>query len=250
MTQDTTVVVGDRFTEFLSTRGTISASELSERLRAGEVAPGTVIVAGQGIPAAQREELDLLAGPAGADVRFAGSGAPTAGRWLTHKHVEKNEMITAPERAGENRFVAALLVDAHADTLEDHLTGHHIPGIALTEAARQTWTAVTERFFLGETSPKVRFVLGSFSSTFHRYVFPLPATVEYTLLDRTQNAMEQVFCCRVAVRQNDAVAAEIDAEYRVIDERISARQEAMAARAAVSAELARHAREGADAVAP
>ncbi|MFC4565151.1 AfsA-related hotdog domain-containing protein [Nocardiopsis mangrovi] len=249
MAHDTLVVVGDRFEEFLGTRGTVSVSALSERLRSGDVPPGSVVVAGQGMSAAQRHELERLAGPDGPDVRITGGGARSAGRRLTHKHVPKNEMITAPERAGENRFVAALLVDEHADTLEDHLTGLHIPGIALTEAARQTWTAVTERFFLGEASPKVRFVLSSFSSTFHRYVFPLPATVEYALLQRTDNAMEQVFRCLVTVRQNNAVAAEIEAEYRVIDERICAKQEAMAARASVGAALSRHTREGVDAAA-
>ncbi|PRY01023.1 AfsA-related hotdog domain-containing protein [Allonocardiopsis opalescens] len=237
MTTSTTtlIVVGDRFEEFLANRGTVAASELTARLRAGELEPGTVLVVGQGLSIEERAELAALVA-ADPSVRLAGGElAEPAGRPLTHKHDPRNGMIAPPVRAGEDRFTAELLIDQYNEILADHLTGQHIPGIALTEAARQTWTAVTEQFYLDADAPRTRFVLGTITSAFHRFVFPLPATVEYRLVRRERTAVDEVFHCVVTVNQGGHVAAEITADYRVIPERFSAKQEALAARSAVAA---------------
>ena len=242
MPQDPVIVVGDRFEEFLTNRGTIPASTLIKELESGTVEPGTVIIVGQGLSLAQRDALESLVEQKAPEIRFAGGVMPRpAGRDLTHKHHLKNAMITPPTRVDDTRFVAELVIDEHNEILEDHLTGQHIPGVALTEAARQTWTAVTEKFLLDDPQTRTRFVLGWIRSTYHRFVFPLPATVEYTLLRRESAKVQETLECLVSIRQNDTVAAEIEAQYLVIPEKFSAKQEAMAARATVTALLSQQA---------
>jgi hypothetical protein len=232
------VVVGDRFAPLLGSRGVIGASELIARLRAGDLPPSLPIVVGQGIPLGRLEELGALLENRGGRISTDCTIPVRADRWLTHKHDLKNVMIGRPERLPDGRFVVDLVVDERNEMLEDHLTGQHIPAIALTEAARQTWTAVTTANYL-EGKDDVRFLVSSVASSFHRYVFPLPATLCYELLSRTATAVGQTFECRVTVLQGGELAATIDAGYRTIWEPLCARQEAMAARQAMVDGLSR-----------
>jgi hypothetical protein len=207
---DQLVVVGDRFAEFLNHPGTIAASQLSGR-------ETTVLVAGQGLSA------EVLAGLA----------APTPVRQeLTHKRLAKNVMIGEPHTVDDG-YAAPLLLDERCETLEDHLTGQHIPAVALTEAARQTWTAVTELYF--PTGPRpTRFVIDELSSRFHSFVFPLPATLVYRVLEHERDPVQQRFHATVTVRQAGTDAAEFDVRFRVVLEKIGVKQEFLAARQALA----------------
>ncbi|MGH3917536.1 MAG: AfsA-related hotdog domain-containing protein [Pseudonocardiaceae bacterium] len=231
------VVVGDRFEAFLANRGTISASALLSRLRDHSEPRTLSVVIGQGLAAEQLSEVAQLIDSNPHAVAVGGVPAFVE-QGLTHKHDPKNVMIGTPERVATDRFVADLLIDERTEVLADHLTGQHIPAITLMEAARQTWTAVTEMFFLADT-PQQRFVITSMRSAFHKYVFPLPATVEYRLVGRQESAVGQVFECCIGVYQADVLAAQIEAEYRLIPEAFSEKHESMAARQAVVSQLNR-----------
>jgi hypothetical protein len=231
------VVVGDRFENFLANRRTISASALLWRLGAGDVPQNLSIVVGQGLTAEQLDKLRHLIERANATVSVAGGIPAYSERGLTHKHEPRNVMVSMPMRVADDQFVADLVIDERAAVLDDHLTGQHIPGVALVEAARQTWTAVTEKFLL-EGTTKTRFVINTMRSAFHRFVFPLPATVRYQLLARQDSAVQQVFRCLITVHQGDALAAEVEAEYRVIPDVFSRKQESLAARQAVLRQIA------------
>lgn len=236
MRHDALVVVGDRFKAFLANRGTISASALLRQLRDRDEPRTLSVVIGQGLMAEQLSKVEQLI-ESDPHANLVGGVPAFAVQGLTHKHNPKNVMIGTPVQVAADRFVADLLIDERTEVLEDHLTGQHIPAITLMEAARQTWTAVTEMFFLADTPPQQRFVISSIQSIFHRYVFPLPATVEYRLVRRQENAVGQVFACWVGVYQADALATQVEAEYRVIPEVLSTKQESMAARQAVAHQL-------------
>ncbi|WP_051386150.1 AfsA-related hotdog domain-containing protein [Actinokineospora inagensis] len=217
------VVVGDRFAEFLANRDTVSVSTY---LAGGEYADRPVVV-GQGL---SDDELTRLAAHA---VAAVGVEVPRrVEKSLTHKREDRNVMIGPPRQVDAVTFTADLLVDQANETLEDHLTGQHIPAVALIEAARQTWTAVSERFLL-DGSVKTRFVVGSVRSRFLRFVFPLPAIVRQRVVERTRTPVDEVFEVLLTVEQGGLVAAEIEAQYRVVPETFSAKQEALAARQAV-----------------
>ncbi len=143
-------------------------------------------------------------------------------------------MVSAPVREGEGRFALDLVVDAGTETMQDHITGQHVPAIALLEAARQAWTAVTEEHLLTNGDGATRFVIVSVHAEFGRYVFPLPARLRYELIDHRRDALGEAFRCRIAVVQGGAEATVVEAEYRVVPETISDKQESMAARRALT----------------
>lgn len=219
MSSDGLIVVGDRFEEFLANRTTVGASALL----AGDVDPAPGLVVGQGL-----SDEQLAALPA-APSRVA--------KELTHKRDPRNVMVGPPQRLADDEFVADLVVHEHNEVLEDHLTGQHIPAIALMEAARQLWTVVTEQFLLAEPGGG-RFVVITMGGQFQRYVFPLPTTMHFRVVGREASPVGEMFRTRTTFRQNDADTAIVESEYRVVPERMAAKQESMAARQAIKACLA------------
>ncbi|MEV5600345.1 AfsA-related hotdog domain-containing protein [Streptomyces sp. NPDC052299] len=248
MSHEALIAVGDRFEDFLANRGTVPVSELLARLRAGELTESLSVSIGQGLSAGQLAEIRALAEAHGPALSLGKGGVPEpADQRLTHKHDAKNVLIGPVGQTGEKRFVADLVIDERVEVLEDHLTGQHIPAITLLEAARQMWTVVTEQFFV--TGPeKTRFVIGSVNSEFHSFVFPLPATAQYELLEHTRGPVGSVFRCRIGFHHGEKLASVVEAEYRVIPERFSVKQEKLAARQAVVSELTRLREQSAPAV--
>jgi hypothetical protein len=236
MLDDTLLVVGDRFEEFLTNRRTISASALLWALRTGNFPDHMTIVVGQGLTEPQRGALRDLVGRAEKPIQVAGGLPERAEQRQTHKHDPRNILIGDPVRIDDVHFVADLVLDQDVEVLADHLTGQHIPAVTLTEAARQMWTAVTERFFADGAA---RFVIASVNGTFHRFVFPLPTQLRYELRAHTTSVVDELFHCVVGVHQLGNVCAEIEARYRLIPETVARKQEAMAARQGVAHELAR-----------
>lgn len=221
------IAVGDRFEEFLGNNGTAPVTTLLDELRSGALPPTAEIVVGQGLSAAQLRELR--------DLTTAEVPLPVERR-LTHKHDEKNVLIGDLRQTGPDTYAAPLLLDERVEVLEDHLTGQHIPAVTLLEAARQTWTVAIEQHVLTDEAP-TRFVIGSIRSTFHSFVFPLPATVEFRLTGHRSSPVGASVDCLLTVRQGERAAAEFEVNIRVIPQAVAVKQEAMAARQAVRAAL-------------
>jgi len=215
MGTDRLVVVGDRFEEFLANPGTIAAS----RLRADELGERE-LVAGQGLSGRLLAEL----------AKHWDVPVP-ARRELTHKRSAENVLIGEPSPV-DGVWTAPLVLDERNEVLADHITGQHVPAVALIEAARQMWTAVTELRYPPD-GPS-RFVIEQLRSRFDTFVFPLPATVRYRLIAHEQGPVGQRFHASLAISQRGVVAAEFDVNYRVIAGKLSAKQEAMAARQALT----------------
>ncbi|MEV3938067.1 AfsA-related hotdog domain-containing protein [Glycomyces sp. NPDC049804] len=223
------MVVGDRFEEFLTHPGTIGVSAMLEFLRIGAGDGPPKITVGQGLTGEQLAELDKFAETGRCVLSTQDHVPQPVERAVTHKVYEKNVLIGDLERVGEGRYRTPLVLDERVEVLEDHLTGLHIPAVTLLEAARQTWTAVTERYLI-EPEPKSRFVISHVNSTFLNFVFPIPAQLEYRLRSKEKGPVGHVIAFTVEIQQTGRIAARFEAEIRVIPERFAEKQEAMAAR--------------------
>jgi hypothetical protein len=100
---------------------------------------------------------------------------PRASHQSTHKHVPTNIAISEPVARGDGGYEASLLLDERSADVSDHLTGHHIPGMLVAEAARQMMIAVVERFYLPvRRRAPVRFITHEMSLAYHDFMAPLP----------------------------------------------------------------------------
>jgi hypothetical protein len=210
----TSVVVDDRFTSYDRLPGAVTyGTFLSSH-------PSDDVTLGLGVPHEAYSGTDPQA-------------PHLATQAQTHKRLEKNVMVTNPTQVGASTYEAELRIDPGNDLLADHLTGLHIPGMAVLEAARQMWTAVTETYLRGEGRPDVRFVIREVRQQFHHYVFPLPTTVRYTLVSSDVEPVATTYTARIEFIQNEQITSTVTGTYSVIDQAICAKQETMAVRVAL-----------------
>jgi hypothetical protein len=93
---------------------------------------------------------------------------------LIHKHNPDNAMITVPTQANDSRYIAALTLNDGCAEMSDHVTGQHIQGTVLLEAARQMMMASVEiHAFTPEQRGQYSYVLNELMINYFQYAFPI-----------------------------------------------------------------------------
>lgn len=236
-------VVGDRFTGFSreNPEEVVTLSRL-ERMLGDDTLQGNVtILIGQGLPdeGIRRLRERSRHTPHGTHVTLEpGPGAlERASSRLTHKQLERNIMITVPETVVEGeRYVSSLLLDDRCAEMSDHVTGQHLQGMLLLEAARQMAVAVTERFFLKDPGGRSHsFVLNQLEATYHSFGFPLGMGVEYHLLNHKVGKRGSLsFEAKACFVQGGELLTEVRMRGAVYDAALIGRREAEKARQAIA----------------
>lgn len=229
MQPNVVIVVGDRFSNFAANSGVVRLCDFLPTLDKDDAPLANTILIGQGLSDPEICDMRRRIAERRPEARIIGDTEMRASRELTHKNMSKNIMISLPVALGDGFYHAELAIDDSNEVMEDHQTGQHIQGMALMEAARQMWTAVTERYLQPESTGR-RFVIDVVNTTFLRFVFPVGGYIRYRLMNKTVSVVETVYDCQIEIAQGDATRATIEARYRVIDERVGEKQEALAAR--------------------
>lgn len=129
---------------------------------------------------------------------------------LTHKRLSKNTMISNPQMMNENTYESLLMLDDRCAEMSDHVTGMHIQGMVLLEAARQMTMAVTEKYFLTkEQKNKMSFVTRSMEVDFKQFIFPLGVKIQYQIVKMRGIAPNQQFDVTIKFIQNGIVGTEL-----------------------------------------
>lgn len=175
------IVVGDRFSGFASTEHVVQQSHMGHELERRQGEP-TAVVAGQGLTRAAIREIDGLFSqfPGTYWLETESFGLASAPENLCHKTRPENRLASQPHRMSDQHMQLDLLVHNSNELMLDHLTGQHIQGMVLVEAARQSFLAVTEQFH-AEDDERYYFVINRMDTRFHSFVFPLGATIDYQI---------------------------------------------------------------------
>ncbi len=233
-------VVGERFTGFaIENPEVITLPELERMLLREELPSDVTLIVGQGIPDERLRQLQASIErlPASRRVTLVtGPNAPErAEPRLVHKHLEHNIMISAPEQVVEGeRYVSRLVLDDRCAEMSDHVTGQHLQGMVLVEAARQMVLAVTERYFLRDPGTRY-FVMNQLDATYHAFGFPLGMDVEYHGVSRTEGRGGSLTCeARVCFIQGGELLTEMKTRFGVYDTAFMRGVEAKKARQAIA----------------
>jgi hypothetical protein len=138
---------------------------------------------------------------------------------LTHKHKDFNTMISDPLKKDADVYHSVLLLDERCAELSDHVTGKHIQGMVLIEAARQVVIAVLEKYFFTKLGArKVKLVMDSFDCSFSNYVFPFAINIRLKITEsKSRDGVNGSHRCSVEFIQNGKVVAEIKRKVSVFD---------------------------------
>ncbi|WDE11566.1 AfsA-related hotdog domain-containing protein [Thalassomonas haliotis] len=187
MNTENMIIVGDKFDCFADNDGVLTASEALHILRNNLLSDKKIrFKLGQGLNDTQVSLLVKTAKDAGLANLLEFGETVKSGRSYVHKHQERNSMLTLPKRISESKFVVDVMIDDDCDEMGDHVTGHHVQGMVITEAARQAFLAITEAFFLKDNDFSSYFVINSLNTQYLNFVFPLPITIEYEIIEHKE----------------------------------------------------------------
>ncbi|MDP9525301.1 AfsA-related hotdog domain-containing protein [Pseudomonas protegens] len=242
------VVVASQFEQFAQQDNVITYDELLEGLRLGSAGSsliGKKLIAGQGLSSLDMEEAYQTALKLGLSEEFehwyVWMNSPPAGQQLSHKRKIENVLITVPEQREDGTFVANLLLPAGNELMLDHLTGQHVQGMVLTEACRQMFLAVTERFCLEHYEPKNRyFVINEMNLRYLAFAFPLPAEIRYRVIEQKQKGAGRVYIhAQLEVWQSDQPVSAMEVKFVVMDANVLVQREARLASDAIASQVER-----------
>lgn len=241
---DIVVLVGDRFSSFALLDGAVSVSKLAahfDNAPSNDALPSCVVV-GQGVSDSWLAYLEARAAERGADVSFVGERrvADRPGRHVCHKWQRRNVVITRPVPAGPNVYEMQLSIDDDCEIMSDHVTGHHVQGMVLVEAARQAFLTVTEAYLLESDEPHY-FVIDKLNASFQRFIFPVHVDIRFELqtVDRSRSDRVRAEAV-VRFMHCDELACQIDVAYTAIEDRKLSPREEQLARAALQHQLQAH----------
>ncbi|OWK25029.1 hypothetical protein AJ87_14840 [Rhizobium yanglingense] len=139
--------------------------------------------------------------------------SPRAVKRLAHKNNSENILVSYPLQIDEDRFSLEMLLDQSCEFFLDHMTGCHIQGMALVEAARQSFLAVTQEFYLRDTTEPYYFVIKSINSRFLSFAFPLRTAIDYRVLSYRPKEGRHAFDIAIQILQADEICAEFDISF-------------------------------------
>jgi hypothetical protein len=232
-------LVGERFATFAANEDVTTVNRFIGNVRSGlydDLPQPVRLAVGQGVDASDWEVVATELTRRGLLARFRLPAVPVmVNTKLVHKRSPENVMLADARRRGPLRMAARLCLSDMNELVQDHVTGQHVAGMVLIEAARQLMQLTNHELVVDDDAHA--FVLCSLSASFEGYVFPLGVDLECALtrLDTSKPA-RQDYTAEVVISQGGRGQATIRSEYQIVRTRSLARQEAMLAAKSVIAE--------------
>lgn len=141
---------------------------------------------------------------------------------ITHKRRAKNVMVSIPRMLSNYQYKSELLVDERCYEMKDHLTGWHIQGAVLIEAARQMVIAVSEKFLLSSCKKNsYKFLLSNLTANFKAYTYPFEVDIVCNILDiKARLPHNSSMKMKLTFIQNNFETFNIELEQHIIDKDI------------------------------
>ncbi len=139
----------------------------------------------------------------------------------THKHENYNVAISKVIDNGNGTYSSALMIDDINAELSDHLTGQHISGMMIVEAARQMSIATAEKFYVNPLArKKVNFLTNRMNVTYHDLILPVQTEVLcIPVILKRSGPINFRFTVNIHFRQRKKILATLEFDTSVIDAR-------------------------------
>lgn len=200
-------IVGDDYEKFTKYHpNTVTASKFIELSHVYKEVSDLKIEIGQGIAFSQYDiiikDFSNIISEDSKNNNFENMSA------LTHKSIHENVLLSNMKKVRDERYVYNLRSFAQSDRLSDHVTGIHVGGMLIIEAARQAGTASIEHEYLSEDSNS-SLVLSTLDSEFFSYAFPLQMQIDVKMSSKQSENRSPQITLKINICQNYSKIATI-----------------------------------------
>lgn len=220
-------VVGDKLKSFARQTGMMSVSDLEKFVTSNEslksVDKSLEVIIGQGVSESKITQIHRIINASQFNnkivIKAVANTRKRTSKKLAHKRLNKNTMVSDPIKVDESIYESFLMLDDRCAEMSDHVTGQHLQGMIMIEAARQLTLVVTEKFFLtDEKRCSMAFLTNTLETKFHNFVFPTEVKIRYKILERRGLAnSNQVFKVSIEFIQNGQIGAEVIYKFSVFE---------------------------------
>ncbi len=222
------LVVGDQFEDFAKYDSVVTLSQLRSGVDGADRAQ---ILIGQGLSHDEVSALEGVDTPSKCPLVFE-CRDELAPLQLTHKHDMRHVIVTHPRALGNSVYVSQLAVNEIMDRLLDHITGGHVSGMMLIEAARQAGIAAAEmEYDLASKADSTTFVWTGLQVDFSRFAFPVPTSLKISFAEEEDSHPgKPKYVSKMVFEQDSVVITEMYMHFRLMPTRAMASIEARSAR--------------------
>ena len=241
MSKPVVFLVGDAYERFAQNPNVMTLRDLRERVASSDARLADVrVVVGQGM---RHEDAACPCDPeaarrAGIELEGAEPPAPLS---ITHKRDPASVLVSSPTKLRPHTYAVDLLLNDRLDRLVDHVTGQHVSGMVLLEAARQAGIACVELEYLAGRPEPHGFVWNGMRVNFTRFVFPLPTRINVSFRELPAEGRSQPkYVADMEISQGGQCVCELEMSFGLLPTSVLDSLEVKAARRALesSRELA------------
>lgn len=201
-------VVTDKYQEFSSHDEIITVSELFDILSSTnkEFDEDIIYISGQGISQSHCTKIREMinSNKYSNKITFIESNNNIIDKKHVHKHKPENVLISTPLKSDLDTFTSMLHIDDNCAETSDHITGQHIQGMVLMEAARQMFIGVTEMYYKSNSDINYYYIFNEIETNFNSFTFPIPVNIVYkTIEHRTSSSGNMEFRVSIDFFQNE-----------------------------------------------
>ncbi len=216
-------IVGDKFEHFSKHEGVYTFTSFINLLSDSEKKfKCDFLVLGQGLDIEEKNILKAL-------VKHAEIGCiqepiePLASTTISHKHQVKNIMISEPFYIeSKNSYKSCLVLNDDCAEMSDHVTGQHIQGMVLTEAARQMMLAVAEKYILKDCEKDNSYcALLKVTAHFKHFGFPISTQIFHEILELSNDKPGKYKArTNTTFIQNNKIITSVEIDYLFNDKKM------------------------------
>ena len=169
------LVVGNDYINFSDNEKVFTLSVFYEQLAKSKtwLSRGEQVLLGQGINCQDVAALRNVLKSRGCQLEgFSENPVATE---ITHKCSDDHLLIANLQKLDDQKYQFSVLVNDKCDRLCDHVTGCHVSGMIMMEAARQASIAALELSFGKSSDVNYSIMLDKFETDFYGFMFPISA---------------------------------------------------------------------------
>ncbi|KAB8030723.1 AfsA-related hotdog domain-containing protein [Fluviispira multicolorata] len=215
-------IVGDNFNEFSQSNYVITLSKFIHYIKdINKKSNNNLYYLGQGLSKSEKEIIIKYSVDYQFPVYLPENRLASESK-DTHKTKKENILITCPQKIHNDLYQSHLIIDDSCAEMSDHVTGRHIQGMVLIEAARQMMLAISEKFIL-DYNNKGNFycIWSNIVTKFNHFLFPIDVIIKHyiTQIERHNNGTIKLKSITKFI-QNNKVCSDIEIEYKLFNKYI------------------------------